>query len=198
MRDIGTFDELSTEDETIYKYLKHPKSFALNSLRACLEATKKMGFDEEGFVVVDKYWNRIKIKSPAYVNVHYVKFSVGNSNAALLELIESNEQDEFLTYFPEWKEKVENTEKIMSDYKSKLREAIEDVDKLGYETQKEYAQYIMKNYKHISGFLFNFLKTDLLDLFIKSEWNKISTDKKIELLGLKNKEEKIEDTNLEE
>lgn len=58
--------------------------------------------EEEGFVLVDKHFNRAKIKSEAYVNLHHIRSTM--SSRAMLEVIRKNECEEFLQYFSEYKE----------------------------------------------------------------------------------------------
>lgn len=55
--------------------------------------------DGEGFVVVDAAFNRVKVKSPAYVALAHAKDGCGPSK--LLDLVRLNESAEFLSYFPE-------------------------------------------------------------------------------------------------
>lgn len=59
----------------------------------------------EGYVVVDGAYNRVKVKHPQYVALHHLKDSVGASPKRLVEIIRKNESEEFLTYFPEFKER---------------------------------------------------------------------------------------------
>ena len=51
-----------------------PKSYSLRTLEECVEAAETLNdgnaIEKEGFVVVDKNHNRVKIKSPAYVAMH--------------------------------------------------------------------------------------------------------------------------------
>lgn len=50
-----------------------PLSMKINSLEDCIEAAKKLNADElseEGYVVVDKDFHRIKVKSPVYLLHH--------------------------------------------------------------------------------------------------------------------------------
>lgn len=63
-----------------------------------------MPFNEEGYVVVDKEYNRVKIKSPAYVNAHRLINNKVINTEKVLDLIIQNEQSEFLSYFPEYTE----------------------------------------------------------------------------------------------
>jgi hypothetical protein len=60
------------------------------------------GFDparREGLVARDARFHRVKIKSPAFVALHHMR---GATNLRhLLEVVRTNESDEFLAYFPE-------------------------------------------------------------------------------------------------
>jgi len=63
-----------------------------------------MPFTNEGYVVVDGNFNRIKIKNPAYVAVHHLKSKT--SEHAIMEVVKSNEIEEFAATFPERKEEI--------------------------------------------------------------------------------------------
>ena len=104
--------------------LKKPASYPLHSLDAVLKAAEALNhndgneIDKEGFVVVDKYWHRVKIKSPLYLQSFYLK---GNKLTfkRCLEIYMANEMDEYLSYFPEQK-----------DAFDKLQETITAVEEL--------------------------------------------------------------------
>ena len=107
IRNKKTLEEYSTDSEMV-TFLQRIlnweiiKSFPLNSLSDIENATKNMkGFEQEGFVIVDGNFNRLKIKSPDYVSLHHLKSSF--SKDKLLDLVKKNE-DEWLIYFPEYKE----------------------------------------------------------------------------------------------
>lgn len=56
--------------------IQQPKEYPICTFEDALAAAEAMNQDtnfveHEGFVVVDKYWNRIKIKSPAYLALHH-------------------------------------------------------------------------------------------------------------------------------
>jgi hypothetical protein len=53
----------------------------------------------EGYVVCDRNFNRVKIKSPQYVAIGHLMG--GFSSLNLVKIIIANEGDEFLVYFPE-------------------------------------------------------------------------------------------------
>lgn len=55
--------------------IPHPKEYAMSSLQECVHAAEMLNRDEkvehEGYVVVDRQFHRIKIKSPVYVAMHH-------------------------------------------------------------------------------------------------------------------------------
>lgn len=67
--------------------IKKPKSYPINSLEDCVKAAIELNKDcenddeiaNEGFVVVDKNWNRVKVKSPDYIMMHHLKHNDGIS-----------------------------------------------------------------------------------------------------------------------
>lgn len=82
------------------------KRFDLNitNVGALKRTFEGMPFSEEGYVVVDANFNRIKVKNPAYVAVHHMKSKTAEYN--ILEVVKSNEIDEFAATFPERKEEI--------------------------------------------------------------------------------------------
>ncbi len=199
VRNVETFEEEDPSNFKLYKFMKKPKYYKLPNLKSCLSAVEHMGFDEEGFVVVDKYWKRVKIKSPAYVAAHYLRNNGVNSKARMLEIIENNEQEEFLTYFPEYKEYFDDIENKLNEYKEKLTEAIWDInfkmvhnDPMLPWSRKDFANYINEKYPEYSVILFKFMGSDLMKMFVDVEWSKLTKEKKMQKLGLKynNEEDK--------
>lgn len=73
---IGTKNNFTGKEISIDIGIIKPKEYELNSLEKCIEAAKQLNsgnkIKAEGFVVVDKNYNRIKIKSPAYIGVHHL------------------------------------------------------------------------------------------------------------------------------
>ena len=77
------------------------RTFPLDTVENICKSFDKIDpMSQEGYVVVDKNFHRVKIKHPGYVAIHHIK--EGFSRRRILELIRSNEGSEFLTYFPEW------------------------------------------------------------------------------------------------
>lgn len=85
------------------KFNVHPTLYEVNTLDKCIEFAKNLPKDREGFVVVDKNYNRIKVKSPQYVAMHHIRTNVATIKS-ILTLIKKGEQQEFINYFPEYKD----------------------------------------------------------------------------------------------
>jgi hypothetical protein len=104
-RDLGTLEEVPCEVIASAYGWKIPKRF--DSLRSEVEvvaaAQRLNPIEQEGFVVVDRCWRRLKVKSAGYVAIHHLKERPGGTYTArrLLEIARNNEGDEFLAYFPD-------------------------------------------------------------------------------------------------
>ena len=76
----------------------------VQSLTACIEATQKMGADEEGFVVlsVDKngYGHRIKMKGVEYLRLHKLRCNGPLTIMKVLKMWKEESLDDFLAAFP--------------------------------------------------------------------------------------------------
>lgn len=78
------------------------KSFPLTSMDEILETFKTMDpLAQEGYVIVDAGFNRVKVKHPGYITLHHMRGN-GFSNKRALQILRSGESDEVLAAFPEW------------------------------------------------------------------------------------------------
>lgn len=104
---IGMRDRETGEEQAIEKYHSPRgfpqvvKSYPLQTIEN-IEATFRTmdPLCQEGYVVVDAAFNRVKVKNPAYVALHHIKDGFGPRR--VLEIVRTNETSEFLTAFPEW------------------------------------------------------------------------------------------------
>lgn len=103
MRDNFDLDEMNYCNSPFSQF-ESPKKFNLKTLEDIEEAAKALPWDEEGYVVIDKYYNRCKIKSPEYVKVHYMGQNKTPSLKFILNASFSGEKDEILSYYPEYKD----------------------------------------------------------------------------------------------
>ena len=108
MRDLKSLEELPyNQMRSIAKGAMIPfvKRYDLNQAANSIMATfKDMPWDEEGYVVVDANFNRVKLKNPAYVAVHHTKGKLGEHH--IMEVIKTNEVDEVVAVFTERKEEI--------------------------------------------------------------------------------------------
>jgi hypothetical protein len=79
------------------------RSFPLRSF-ADIEASfaEMEPLRQEGYVVVDHRFHRVKVKHPGYVALHHMRDSL--CPRRLLEVILAGESGELLAYFPAWRE----------------------------------------------------------------------------------------------
>jgi hypothetical protein len=82
------------------------QSFPLQSFEQIAESFKTMNpLTQEGYVVVDDNFNRVKVKHPGYIALHRAKDGFGPK--AFVETVRMGETDEFLLAlkeFPEWEQ----------------------------------------------------------------------------------------------
>ena len=95
---------------------KLPQQYPLKTLDNCVRITENFGWDQEGFVVCDAQFNRVKIKSPAYVMAHFARNNNVITRKHLLDVILSNEVAEFLCYASDYKEELEKVQNLMKAF----------------------------------------------------------------------------------
>lgn len=102
VRDLETLKEEDPEIEAGWNnWLVCPKFKNFNSFEEVVkEADEKSGVNLEGYIVVDQFFNRVKIKGSAYVALHHLKGSFSMAN--FIEVLRSNEGSEVLLHFPEY------------------------------------------------------------------------------------------------
>ena len=165
-------------EEPIEGY-QRPKEFKMNTIEEVVAMAKELPFNNEGYVVVDKNYNRIKVKSPAYVAVHHLKNNGVINKKRLLDLILLNEMDEFITYFPEFRDVAKEVENKFFDFMYALRKDVAEFfvhirttirTTKNKENRKEFAMWATKT-------TFPALMFSLLDGKIKTEdWRKFIYD----------------------
>jgi hypothetical protein len=109
IRNLKTLEEVSRKTlQSIGNYLGVPvvKTYDLNATNVghLKNTFENMPWSDEGYVVVDAKFNRIKIKNPAYVAVHHLKGKSAEHN--IITIVKSNEIEEFGSTFPERKEEL--------------------------------------------------------------------------------------------
>ena len=183
-RNNETFEETYFTDHDLKNYFNTPKVFPLTSLDECKKATEVMGPDQEGFVVCDKNFNRIKVKSILYVSLAHMRNNGVLSYERGIEIVRGNELEEVVTYFPEFKDHLEQIKEKYDFLVSHLEASWDGFNTLvtALAPRKEAAIWITKNFD-IPGVGFA-----LLDGKVKSvkEWmEKCPAKNLVKWLGFK-------------
>jgi hypothetical protein len=98
--------------------------------------------------VCDAQFNRVKVKSPAYVALSHTKDSI--TKRSMLDIIRKNESREFLTYFPEYLQEFLDIKAKYQNYVGVIRAKYERIKDIA--DQKEFA--LKASSKTCSGILF--------------------------------------------
>lgn len=104
-RDETLLKEGSFPEDAVGIYFEFPRvqEFPLNSFEAIENSFAHIdGVHQEGYVVVDGNFNRVKVKHPQYVALHHLRDSMGGGVKSMVRILQANEGSEFLNYFPEF------------------------------------------------------------------------------------------------
>jgi hypothetical protein len=164
-RNIDNLTEYKPEDFARVYGWECVKNFSLVSIKDIISSLQLMNpMEQEGYIVVDDDFNRIKVKSPQYVALHHM--TDGMSTRRMLEIVRTNEGSEFLSYFPEW-------ENVYKEVKDKYFALLIEVNQCynmykGIANQKDFALAVKE--LPYSGALFNMRsgKIQTFEEFFKS------------------------------
>lgn len=105
-RNIETLEEDYVNDTG----LERPKQFDMTKLSDCLAVAAQMTKDEEGMVVNDHQFNRIKIKSPEYLMAAHLVNNRAITTKRIIRMIQDLTIDDFLAYCADYSDKVESVQ----------------------------------------------------------------------------------------
>ena len=122
---LGTRDNITGQESEENIGIVKPKEYLLSNLDSCIEAVKMMNqsgdfIEDEGFVVVDGNYHRIKIKSPEYIIIHSVIPNGNVSDKYLLKHMRNEDIDDILAYRPDLTERVEDIKKAVKDVERRI------------------------------------------------------------------------------
>jgi len=140
---IGTRHNKTGQEINTDIGIAKPKEYKFDSLYDVFKTAKKLPYNKEGYVVVDGNWNRVKVKSPAYVAVHYLKSTY--SEDKLLTLIRNGESEEFLNYFPEYKKDHDILKKDYELLIKKLKDEFFSMQRNSFTDKKDFALNFAKH-----------------------------------------------------
>lgn len=106
LRNKVTFKEEWPDNSLLYNIFDKPKIYSYDDIDEIVKiAQEQLGSTDEGFILVDENFRRVKIKSKQYVEQHYDSTVITINN--IVGIVLQNEQDEWLINFPEYADVVE-------------------------------------------------------------------------------------------
>lgn len=154
VRNRVTLKEYTCEEVGNAHGFVYAETYDLNNIDKMVDTFKDMTWQDEGYVVCDANFNRIKLKNPAYVSVHHTKGKL--SAYHIMTIIKTNEVDEFVAVFAERKDELymlrERYNKLEEDLTRIWTEELQNK----YESQKDFALAVFEKLpKHFTGLMFS-------------------------------------------
>lgn len=137
---IGTRNNLSGVELNVDINIDKPMEYKLTSLEDCIVAVGKLNsnncVDHEGFVVVDKYWNRVKVKSPEYFLLHKITTNDNLCKKSIIKIL-LNDNINLQEFYKGYRGKVS----IIKYYDYKLAELFENSEEMALYAKSLYEEY---------------------------------------------------------
>ena len=140
IRNLNTFkevDDLDMRDFSNYMVVERPQVYNLNNEADYRKLVEQMPEGHEGIVVRDAAGNRVKIKTLLYFEMHKAKNNGVITLERIVDLILRNDDEEFLSYFVEYRPKFSYIRNVREKILSRIEE-IKDLTK-NYSSKKEIA-----------------------------------------------------------
>lgn len=137
------------------------KSFPMKTIEEIKTAAAQLDpSKQEGFVLVDNKFNRIKVKSEKYVLIHHLKDSINDER--IVELIKTGEDSEVFAYFPDLKIRYDKIKKYWDMTAGMLDEIwLWDIQysETIFETQKDFALHVQNSYNPLTHSFFYMMRS---------------------------------------
>jgi hypothetical protein len=185
-RNVKTLEEYSLIEEFSKFYnFYFPKRFPIGSIEECIKAAEGLNpVEQEGFVVVDKNYNRVKVKSPAYVMLHHAKDSL--TKKRMCKIVRKGEYEEFrqaIETLPELKNIFDEIQLAHQTMRATCEIYYEKIKHI--ESQKDFALRVKElDNGHESPVLFQMRKTGQTAAQVLAS-PKMSLDSYMGLIGIK-------------
>ena len=144
IRDLNTLKEVPHNQ--LHSWNLHTPIAEVIPITADLDALhtslQNKPFHEEGYIICDKHFNRLKIKNPSYVAAHHLKGKTALHH--ILTIIKSNEVEEYAATFVERAEEIRELEKAYHSLIASLDSLWENElnSGIGYTSRKHYAEIV--------------------------------------------------------
>lgn len=148
IRNMLTLTELShtnVSNECSRLGLSQVESYTFD-VKNVAEIAKKLPAVEEGYIVCDADFKRIKVKNPAYVALHHLKGSL--SKADLFEVIFKGEVDEVSALMPNFAQPLSDRSKFFDSAVAAASELINVLHTAPYSSKKEFALWLQNELRN--------------------------------------------------
>jgi hypothetical protein len=176
VRSILTGTEINPQSFKSMKNWQIVREFPLTNLENILASFDAMNpLEQEGYVIVDKFFNRVKVKHPGYIALHKLRDSFSPKN--VLDMVRTGQSSELIANFPEMKEMFD----VMTEKHVNLIQDLilfyEEIE--GIPVQKDFAMEAIKHPLSSALFAFRSGKIKSFQEFIKE----MNIDKLYEVLN---------------
>ena len=193
IRDNYTLYELSVAERNVIADklgVNKPRVYPCASLEQLIDVTNKLSASDEnyeGFVLEDSKHQRIKLKSNAYLALFFLKGDGVFAEKKILKLILAEQEDDILSYFPEYTEDFNRIRRLLSNYISAIKKDLTIAENKLSLDRKDYALWAVKrtNPKLLFEFYNNkqwspeWLKEQIENISIDRLLNNIKEEKEI-------------------
>ena len=151
---LGQRNMISYEEE--YKpdrRIENVKVYHFETAEDVEVAAEQLPDDEEGYVVRDEEWHRVKIKNPTYFLLHRV---ANNGKPDFLQYVLDHNENELLAYFPEYAQDLALVRRKLYKLEALAWYYAAQLFKYRHYSRGEYAQYVKNKGvpKYLQSFVF--------------------------------------------
>lgn len=127
---LSAFDNEKGEIKTknMFTYFKKPKEYEIKFKWQIKKMIKDIKELKEGFVVRDIYGNRVKIKTPQYVEAHKMRCNDVVTVGKIIKLMKQGLLDDFIGIFPEHNEKAMEVVTSINKFIAETRKYVTSLD----------------------------------------------------------------------
>jgi len=165
LNEIDIYNKKNKIIQNIIKLnIKRPKKYSLSNIEEVIKMANELPENEEGYVVVDDKFKRIKIKSPKYLALHKLASNRDFSRRRLIEFIINGIEDDVIANFSEVEPRIKEIKEQINNYVHNLQEEMKILFQKEYNNKKEFASVAIKTSNSAVAFLIYDKRVNILDI----------------------------------
>lgn len=158
-----------------------PKICWAFSMEELIRKASKLPWNEEGYVVCDSNFNRVKVKSTQWLRAHYTLNNNVMTKKRLLDVILAGEEDEFLVFGEKYREELDKIHLQMEFLKQKALEFLFALSPFLMEPRKVWAEQVSKiSISIIRAYLFKYYDTHMTWEDYTKDWDSSQWERVLE------------------